>query len=129
MTLPGIFNKCCPCNTTSHPNKQEGQDNTRYSIWHCNSPIFGPVFEGSVNQGLNDIIHPPQFYGASNKHAPLENDLITHMHMVEEGFTEINASENHEHNDDAFAEYEHVETSWHNVSSNVNAEASESIGA
>ena len=49
--------------------------------------------------------------------------------MVEEGFTEIDASEYHERDDHAFAEYERVEASRCNVIGNANAEASENIGA
>ena len=51
------------------------------------------------------------------------------MHIVEEGFTGVNMSEDHECDDDAFAEYECVEVSQRDAIGNVNAEASESIGA
>jgi len=52
MTLPGIFNNCCPHNTTSCPNKQEGQGDTRYSIWRCNPSGFSSCLWGFCKLGV-----------------------------------------------------------------------------
>ena len=78
---------------------------------------------------LSGIIHPSQCNAASNEAIPPENDLITHIHVPEDVFIEMNASESNERNDDATGEFEHVEASQCDVVGNSGLDASESIGA
>ena len=56
------------------------------------SPVFDPVFKDSSNKVLNGIIYSSQCNAASNEAIPLENDLITRIHVPEDVFVETNAS-------------------------------------
>ena len=89
--------------------------------------ISRPVFEESVNRVLDDIIHPSQFYAASNAHVPRENNSITRTHVAEDVFITMDMPGDNERDDDASGEFEHVEASRRDVIGNTDTGVPESV--
>ena len=91
-------------------------------------PVLHLVFEGSVNQMVNEVLPLSKLYSASNKHVPPENNLITCTNIAEDVFITTNMPGDNECEDDISGEFECVEICQCDTISNTDPGALETVG-